>query len=313
MCRFGQTEQRMLCPTQGRLMWHLPWGFPAISASSGSCGVGTTRGRCSECGRAVGEEVLACFGVFYRLVVRRLIRNTSSVGYPRFLGEPGTCVVLGACPGTVCTSEVLVVFLDTLTPVFELYVRAMRFECVVHAGRDSRNRLCDKWRAGSVWRQTGWTRLKSLNAASALDAISIRVLNVSFQPDIAEDALSSAGEVAVAPSMRFSGDLGFWRLVRRGNHVRTMLGVWACHQQGGFGVLRHLLPCLTLRFSAGAPKGVRLGPARCVTCRLWWLVGLHYSWLVVVERQLDLSSVTVRLRGSSCALLSELNNGVMNQ
>ncbi|MQL92345.1 hypothetical protein Taro_024966 [Colocasia esculenta] len=49
-----------------------------------------------------------------------IFENTSSAGYPRFLGEPGTCVVLGVCPGIVCTGEVCVVFLDTLTPVFEL-------------------------------------------------------------------------------------------------------------------------------------------------------------------------------------------------
>ncbi|MQM15456.1 hypothetical protein Taro_048403 [Colocasia esculenta] len=41
-----------------------------------------------------------------------------------------------------------------------------------------------------------------------------------------------------------------------------------------------------------------------VTFRLWcWLVST-VLWLVVVERQLDLSSVTARLRGSSCVVLS---------
>ncbi|MQM18826.1 hypothetical protein Taro_051823 [Colocasia esculenta] len=53
-----------------------------------------------------------------------------------------------------------------------------------------------------------------------------------------------------------------------------------------------LFQCLTLGFSAEVPKGIRLEPAGCVTCRLWWLVSLHCSWLVVVERQLDLPSVT---------------------
>ncbi|MQL68876.1 hypothetical protein Taro_001182 [Colocasia esculenta] len=56
-----------------------------------------------------------------------------------------------------------------------------------------------------------------------------------------------------------------------------------------------LFQCLTLGFSAGAPKGVSLGPAECVTCRLWWLVRLHYSWFIM-EQQLDLPSVTARLR-----------------
>ncbi|MQL90034.1 hypothetical protein Taro_022621 [Colocasia esculenta] len=41
---------------------------------------------------------------------------------PQVLCEPGT-LVLGVCPDTMCTIEVCVVFLDTLTPVFELYVR----------------------------------------------------------------------------------------------------------------------------------------------------------------------------------------------
>ncbi|MQM00794.1 hypothetical protein Taro_033533 [Colocasia esculenta] len=66
-------------------------------------------------------------------------------------------------------------------------------------------------------------------------------------------------------------------------------------------------------FSTGAPKGVRLGPAGCGTYKLWWLVNLHYSWLVVVERQLDLPFMTTRLRGSSYALLSGLYTGIMNQ
>ncbi|MQL80987.1 hypothetical protein Taro_013439 [Colocasia esculenta] len=41
---------------------------------------------------------------------------------PEVLCEPGT-LVLEVCPGTVCTVEVCVVFLDTLTPMFELYVQ----------------------------------------------------------------------------------------------------------------------------------------------------------------------------------------------
>ncbi|MQM20560.1 hypothetical protein Taro_053583 [Colocasia esculenta] len=44
-------------------------------------------------------------------------------------------------------------------------------------------------------------RLKGLNAASALDAISIRVLKASFRPDKAEDALSGTEEDAVASLM----------------------------------------------------------------------------------------------------------------
>ncbi|MQM16189.1 hypothetical protein Taro_049143 [Colocasia esculenta] len=53
------------------------------------------------------------------VVVRRLFRNASLVGYPRFfVSQARVFVVLEY--GTI---EVCVVFLDTLTPVFELYVR----------------------------------------------------------------------------------------------------------------------------------------------------------------------------------------------
>ncbi|MQL70066.1 hypothetical protein Taro_002350 [Colocasia esculenta] len=53
-------------------------GFPTISTSGGPCGTGTTRGRRSEHGCAIGEEVLASSNC---LVVRRLFRNTSLVSY----------------------------------------------------------------------------------------------------------------------------------------------------------------------------------------------------------------------------------------
>ncbi|MQL75353.1 hypothetical protein Taro_007728 [Colocasia esculenta] len=45
------------------------------------------------------------------------------------------------------------------------------------------------------------------------------------------------------------------------------------------------------------------------------LVGLHCSFALLcgVERKLDLSSVTARLRGSSCVVLSGLDIDVMNQ
>ncbi|MQM21156.1 hypothetical protein Taro_054190, partial [Colocasia esculenta] len=44
--------------------------------------------------------------------------------HPRFLGEPGMCIFCArGVSQYVCTSEVCVVFLDTLTPEFELYVR----------------------------------------------------------------------------------------------------------------------------------------------------------------------------------------------
>ncbi|MQM15043.1 hypothetical protein Taro_047979 [Colocasia esculenta] len=47
--------------------------------------------------------------------------------------------------------------------------------------------------------------------------------------------------------------------------------------------------------------------------KVWcWLVST-VLWLVLVERQLDLSSLTARLRGSSCVVLFGLDTGVMNQ
>ncbi|MQM08375.1 hypothetical protein Taro_041229 [Colocasia esculenta] len=85
---------------------------------------------------------------------------------------------------------------------------AMRFEHVVYAGRDSVNCLCDTWRASFLWHLTEGTHLKGLNAASVLDAILNEMLKASFWPDRAEEALSSAGEVVVAPSMEVFG--GFW-------------------------------------------------------------------------------------------------------
>ncbi|MQL81021.1 hypothetical protein Taro_013479 [Colocasia esculenta] len=58
-------------------------------------------------------------------MVRHLFRNTSLVGYPRFcVSQAHMFVVLGVCPGTcVVPSRSVSSVLDTLTPVFELYVR----------------------------------------------------------------------------------------------------------------------------------------------------------------------------------------------
>ncbi|MQM14239.1 hypothetical protein Taro_047169 [Colocasia esculenta] len=49
--------------------------------------------------------------------------------------------------------------------------------------------------------------------------------------------------------------------------------------------------------------------------QVWcWLVStVLWLYCVVVERQLDLSSVTARLRGSSCVVLFGLDTDVMNQ
>ncbi|MQL74349.1 hypothetical protein Taro_006700 [Colocasia esculenta] len=67
----------------------------------------------------VGRPWCAC------VVVRRLFQNASLVGYPRFfVSQARVFVVLGVLSRYLCcTVEVCVVFLDTLTPEFELYVR----------------------------------------------------------------------------------------------------------------------------------------------------------------------------------------------
>ncbi|MQL87542.1 hypothetical protein Taro_020085 [Colocasia esculenta] len=59
------------------------------------------------------------------VVVRRLFRNASLVGYPRFfVSQARVFVVLGVYLGTcVVPSRSVSSVLDTLTPVFELYVR----------------------------------------------------------------------------------------------------------------------------------------------------------------------------------------------
>ncbi|MQL82730.1 hypothetical protein Taro_015208, partial [Colocasia esculenta] len=48
---------------------------------------------------------------------------------------------------------------------------------------------------------------------------------------------------------------------------------------------------------------------------LWWFgwSPQFFGFTCVVELQLDLSSVTARLRGCSCVVLSGLDTGVMNQ
>ncbi|MQL82917.1 hypothetical protein Taro_015407 [Colocasia esculenta] len=67
----------------------------------------------------VGRPWCAC------VVVRRLFRNASLVGYPRFfVSQARVFAVLGVLSRYLCcTVEVCVIFLDTLTPEFELYVR----------------------------------------------------------------------------------------------------------------------------------------------------------------------------------------------
>ncbi|MQM05692.1 hypothetical protein Taro_038507 [Colocasia esculenta] len=63
------------------------------------------------------------------------------------------------------------------------------------------------------------------------------------------------------------------------------------------------------------PKSLEVPGMNLQLCGLqvWcWLIST-VLWLVLVERKLDLSSVTARLRGSSCVVLSGLDTGVMNQ
>ncbi|MQL76744.1 hypothetical protein Taro_009148 [Colocasia esculenta] len=70
-------------------------------------------------------SMFLCVCALPSLVVRRLFWNTSAVGYPRFcVSQARVFVVLGVCPGTcVVLSRSVSSVLDTVTPVFELYVR----------------------------------------------------------------------------------------------------------------------------------------------------------------------------------------------
>ncbi|MQL70563.1 hypothetical protein Taro_002867 [Colocasia esculenta] len=90
----------------------------------------------SLCGALASVALLKCvvlnhsmvicdLGILPSVVVRRLFRNASLVGYPRFfVSQARVFVVLGVLSRYLCcTVEVCVVFLDTLTPEFELYVR----------------------------------------------------------------------------------------------------------------------------------------------------------------------------------------------
>ncbi|MQM21815.1 hypothetical protein Taro_054860 [Colocasia esculenta] len=94
----------------------------------------TEREKDRRCGRrgppvvvlvVLGELVLPRDMPQPSVVVWRLFRNASLVGYPRFfVSQTRVFVVLGVLSQYLCcTVEVCVVFLDTLTPVFELYVR----------------------------------------------------------------------------------------------------------------------------------------------------------------------------------------------
>ncbi|MQL80945.1 hypothetical protein Taro_013398 [Colocasia esculenta] len=116
------------------------------------------------------------------------------------------------------------------------------------------------------------------------------------------------GEAAVVPSMEFFGDLDFWWIVQRGNHVRTMLGAWACRRREGFGCssASSTVACSAL-VVGGTDTSRRTGP------QLVLFPVPHFRELGMESLKLDLPSVTVRLRGSSCALLSGLDTGVMNQ
>ncbi|MQM13803.1 hypothetical protein Taro_046729, partial [Colocasia esculenta] len=150
------------------------------------------------------------------VVVQRLFKNASLVGYPMFcVSQARVFVVLGVCPDAVCTIEVCVIFVDTLTPVFELYIRL----------RETRQR-----------------------AATCVCVVACSVLVVG-----GTDTSRRTGLQLVLFS---SASL--------------------------------------YRAQAGVPKGSRHGPAAVWSTGVL-LVGLHCSWLycVVVERQLDLSSVTV--------------------
>ncbi|MQM22140.1 hypothetical protein Taro_055188 [Colocasia esculenta] len=77
-------------------------------------------------------------------------------------------------------------------------------------------------------------------------------------------------------------------------------------------MLRVLSRYLCCAVKARVPRGARHGPAACgCRCGVGWSPQLFDFFLV--ERQLELSSVTVRLRGSSCVVLFGLDTGLISQ
>ncbi|MQL89158.1 hypothetical protein Taro_021732 [Colocasia esculenta] len=92
--------------------------------------------------------------------------------------------------------------------------------------------------------------------------------------------------------------------------------VWTafCVKTKSVGLLTEKAMGQPVAFRELGPESLKVPGMDQQLCGLqvWcWLVST-VLWLVFVERQLDLSSVTARLRGGSCVVLSGLDTGVMN-
>ncbi|MQL73038.1 hypothetical protein Taro_005380, partial [Colocasia esculenta] len=107
----------------------------------------------------------------------------------------------------------------------------------------------------------------------------------------AEEALSRQREGCCGASVEFSSDSASQWLVQHGVHVRMASGAWTCRRRGVSGVL--WASSAELR-----PESLKVSSKDLQLCGLqvWcWSVST-VPWLVAVEWQFDLSSVTARLR-----------------
>ncbi|MQM09118.1 hypothetical protein Taro_041984 [Colocasia esculenta] len=235
------------------------------------------------------------------------------VRYPRLCGgQAHVFVVLGVCPSTcVVPSRSVSSVLDIFTPVFELYVRLRERRqraatCVVLV--DLHSSLACAYGA------TVGPFVRDCETESRGSGVPVRLEVEVFL------------EVAMALVVAFTLPL-FWVFVRMctacrtlGGHAnagRTELGQALLSQEGLLRRLSRAIRSSGAVFSMFLPRGCRAewGKRRefVFFAEVWcWLIST-LLWLVLMERQLDLSSVTVRLRGSSRVVLSGLDTGVMNQ
>ncbi|MQM22762.1 hypothetical protein Taro_055820, partial [Colocasia esculenta] len=244
------------------------------------------RGRRAEWGKHRAFVLFAESSV----VVRRLFRNTSAVKYSRFyVSQARVFVVLGVCPGTcVVPSRSMSSVLDTLTPMFELYIRL----------RERRQRAVTCVCGCAV-------------TCSALVVEGVVLVGL-------HSSLACACGATVGP---FVHDCETERFCHGGVPcaATVMFVVSMVVPCGGVEVelcsMEVVLSDLPLAIMYPGKGSFLLycdfGPRQWVACETWslgsglsvrleikvacWLVST-LLWLVLVERQLDLSSVTARLR-----------------
>ncbi|MQL87629.1 hypothetical protein Taro_020175 [Colocasia esculenta] len=230
------------------------------------------------------------------------------------------------CCGDECgTVEVCIVFLDTLTPEFVLYVRlrerqqwdsdfpefvfsrlVLRPEALEVPGMDLQLCVC-RCSGGAVLREGRMVRPSTCCALPFLGVGYGSVLVFSAL-DINSGLASSSqccgdecGTVEVCVVFLDTLTPEFVLYVRLRERQQ-----WDSDIQSLFSVACSAL----IGAPARDPRGARHGPA-AVCLQVWcWLVSTVVC-LYLVERQLDLSSVTTRLRGCSCVVLSGLDIGLI--